>query len=687
MFKNSIALLTETEEVPIGDPFVLRHNGKYYLYPSTRYGYEGILCFTSSNLVDWTYEKLVVENDALIKGAYAPEVIYAYGAFYMTTSPDGHGHYILKADNPLGPFKRITDNIGEMIDGTFILDSKQTLYFARADHRGITINQIDNKGNISHRKDIVLPTGGWTEGPYFIKEKALWYMTYCANFVLSQGYHIDYATTKELNGDYRVGINNPMIVSTKKEFNSLGHSMMVLAPDLRDYYTVYHHLFHTSPQDTFRRVAIDRLQINGRLLATNASNHLQDKPDMPYFYTYEPLKNGFNKRDDAYISPSLVEEDFVAEFNFLDQAFVIYVDYLNEIEHKSITFSDHTVTVSYQSQVYRYPHTFDFDHFKTVRLKRVNEVLDIYIDFVYVMSIPITAQKGYLGFKTNNQTVGYIAYNNLSNINPYIQIPGSILPQIYDKSYDVDTFDDTGYLVYQSGCHYTHRINVEKNGIYQLSVYGKFKESMIDLKINGQMITLSKCDSTYEYMTYDLGLIELMVGKQELIFEMQNGTLYQKAIRIETMDTQLDDTVEHKLGMPKVTWLTKGKFRSFELTFTYDDIIQYKRYGMLINTTHYSTHSAQTEHSYCGYFIGFRDTLLVVDRAAYGLERLYDMPTEVKPKEKIKLKVEINAGYIKVFLNGKYAFSTYDKWAYLQGAFGIYQDYGVSGTYINHETK
>ena len=67
-----------------GDPFVMRHNGVYYLYVSTKDGEIGIKCWESYDLINWTYCGLCA-TDVRTKGAYAPEVYYYNGYFYMYT--------------------------------------------------------------------------------------------------------------------------------------------------------------------------------------------------------------------------------------------------------------------------------------------------------------------------------------------------------------------------------------------------------------------------------------------------------------------------------------------------------------------------------------------------------------------------------------------------------------------------
>ena len=55
-YQNPI-LTAETENAwpgyGFGDPFVMRHNGVYYLYVSTKDGSVGVKCWSSFDLVYW----------------------------------------------------------------------------------------------------------------------------------------------------------------------------------------------------------------------------------------------------------------------------------------------------------------------------------------------------------------------------------------------------------------------------------------------------------------------------------------------------------------------------------------------------------------------------------------------------------------------------------------------------------
>jgi beta-xylosidase len=89
---NTDTLLTSTNPVgnitDIGDPYILKHGGKYYIY-ATSSG-EGFFVWVSSILVDWVQSGLALnrntEGNKWGKGNFwAPEVKYYEGKFYMTS--------------------------------------------------------------------------------------------------------------------------------------------------------------------------------------------------------------------------------------------------------------------------------------------------------------------------------------------------------------------------------------------------------------------------------------------------------------------------------------------------------------------------------------------------------------------------------------------------------------------------
>lgn len=132
------------EEINIRDPFVLVHDGKYYLYGTrgaTCWGEaDGFDCYVGNDLEEFegpfeVFHK--TEDFAPHINYWAPEV-YAYGgAFYMFatffTDGVGRGTHCLKAEQPLGPFVphsdgSITPKEWASLDGTLYVDTDETPY-------------------------------------------------------------------------------------------------------------------------------------------------------------------------------------------------------------------------------------------------------------------------------------------------------------------------------------------------------------------------------------------------------------------------------------------------------------------------------------------------------------------------------------------------------------------------------
>ena len=121
-------------EINIRDPFVLVHEGAYYLYGTrgaTCWGpADGFDVYVSRDLEEWDGPFVCFHNDGSFwadRNYWAPEVYGYQGAFYMFASfkhPSvKRGTAILKAESPLGPFRPhsdgcVTPRDWECLDGT-----------------------------------------------------------------------------------------------------------------------------------------------------------------------------------------------------------------------------------------------------------------------------------------------------------------------------------------------------------------------------------------------------------------------------------------------------------------------------------------------------------------------------------------------------------------------------------------
>lgn len=129
----------KTSEINVRDPFVLKHDGKYYLYgtrgPTTWGLADGFDCYISSDLENWDGPVEIFHNDGDFwadRNYWAPECFFYEGEFYLFAtfnSEERHmGTQILKSDSPSGPFKihsdgPVTPPDQECLDGTLYIDS------------------------------------------------------------------------------------------------------------------------------------------------------------------------------------------------------------------------------------------------------------------------------------------------------------------------------------------------------------------------------------------------------------------------------------------------------------------------------------------------------------------------------------------------------------------------------------
>lgn len=104
-----------TEAINVRDPFVLPHDGRYYLYgtrSATAWGpASGFDCYVSRDLKSWDGPHVVFENDGSFwadRCYWAPECYHHNGAFYLVATFASQqrrlGIQVLRAASPLGPF-------------------------------------------------------------------------------------------------------------------------------------------------------------------------------------------------------------------------------------------------------------------------------------------------------------------------------------------------------------------------------------------------------------------------------------------------------------------------------------------------------------------------------------------------------------------------------------------------------
>lgn len=344
----------------IGDPFVFRFDGKYYLYTSLNGDKKKtgkIPCWSSENLVDWQWEGWAYDPKSSSESsetyiAFAPEVVYYKGWFYMCESRRGQGHYFFRSDKPQGPYTKISENLGMGIDGSFHLASGGKLYFLSAENvyaNRVCWFEIDFIEENGEPKVVVDPTAyhiiddayesGWTEGPGVFARNGYEYLTYAANHVDAPQYRVAYSYAKNaivfgdaenLNSPWdnvtlvSTGIDNPAVPgyasktgnTAVTDYRGLGHSSNVVGPNLDSIYTAYHNagrINYRNENDNTggtRKFNVTQYFTNeGYLLTNGLGNYTRTKPEMPdYSASAAALSDGK--------STESTENVFTAEISF-----------------------------------------------------------------------------------------------------------------------------------------------------------------------------------------------------------------------------------------------------------------------------------------------------------------------------------------------------------------------------------
>ena len=244
------------------DPFVLFYEGKYYMYCTTENDRElvgandfstdtdegdGIFVYVSEDLKNWEKQGYALKRGDAIgeKWLWAPEVLEYRGKFYMVYASEEH-IAIACADHPLGPFKQENKRWlreGMAIDGSFFVDDDGTvyLYYVRLGN-GNRIFVAKMKDDLSGIEEeypecLIEATSPWetldcsiAEGPFTVKHKGLYYLTYSCNHTRCIDYGVGYAISEHPYGPFKRFEGNPILIRSGN-LMGVGHHSFFKACD------------------------------------------------------------------------------------------------------------------------------------------------------------------------------------------------------------------------------------------------------------------------------------------------------------------------------------------------------------------------------------------------------------------------------------------------------------------------
>lgn len=337
----------------MGNAFVMRWNGWYYMYINGDLSTPALPAWKSQDLMIWeevdngVLQKGHIIEDPRVNEAYPPCVYYYDGLFYMfiylknsRNNLPAEGNYILISESPEGPFEFVDkNNDGQPdvytpgatltdIDSDIFVDDDGTTWFMSASSNGIRIHKM------GYGMDEIFygpgdtwildqtSVGGWTEGSNLFKRDGKYYIGYTGSNILSPGYLTAYSTA--LNDDWKnpvqnigygfeQGIDWPLGVKTEDTFRSLGHFSSLLGPDMDGIYYHYFNVNSAGPNCSFN---IDRLIFNGAAMDAAQLQFGSVKPKLPQIRTYSPEKD-FVSENGALLSAASTGTMFTAEFNYI----------------------------------------------------------------------------------------------------------------------------------------------------------------------------------------------------------------------------------------------------------------------------------------------------------------------------------------------------------------------------------
>ena len=405
------------ENYGIGDPFLMRFNGEYYLYASTKDGQYGYKVWKSRDLLQYEY---LGQYDFLNmdgtrtgqQGQYAPEVYYWNGDFYCYGSPAGKGHYVYKSVTglPYGDFQAVTPNLGLAIDGSVFIDDDESMTFLTSGSSAIRAYEMRSMTDIkkSGQVELLSPLVTQTEGPFMMKHNDTYYLTYAGNHVKSTGYRIGYSYSEISPFDgFVYPANNSLALNTIGDFNGLGHSSTVLGPNLDSYYIAYHNL--TSSSGPIRAFNLNRLFIsNNRISMYGPKQNENLVPLAPTYVEYD--STNLKTEGNVKLSQIKTEDRYSVEYNFK-----------NITNSSKLLFSDNGTHDNYialdKDGIYLYINDeliasgtfnsdFDFTKYHSVRLNVENGHYRVFFDNLKKIEVTDAAILG----------SGNVGYENVTDI-------------------------------------------------------------------------------------------------------------------------------------------------------------------------------------------------------------------------------------------------------------------------------
>ena len=661
-YQNPIVVCNDQgEKMDAADPFVMRFNGKYYLYTT---GAEEIRVYESEDLVHWTFKGHCTRNrEGEI--AFAPEVFYWCGAFYMITSPYGRGHYIMKSDSPLGPFDRVTENFGYSIDGSlFAADNGKLYMYNLPGNKSIGIVEIDadtlNPKGVNKSTGVTL--NHWTEGPGMIRRGEWSYLTFTGNHYLSTGYRIAWASRKgDALGRYTQPKDHTLMINSvfKDDFTGLGHSANFYGPDLDSIYTSYHcHAPEQIRHELTRWYCVDRLLTNGGwLYTTGPSDTAMPVPNQPDVRgdAQGDLRD-FADTAEGYFAEVNASSRFTQECNFILNGGEIAWRMGSREGNAALITTDgkniHFVVDGKTIAKANVPELGEASRIHTLRVECTEDILYVYIDTMRLMTVknPAVVADTIGALKCDGTAYSFMAHTAKalgdSDLTAAKAIPGRFEAVHAMNGAMLETVEGPE-LEAQAALlgTATYNVRVAETGAYcfDLTVRAEDAGKTLTLQLNGEALTaiaIPAAPDKADWFTFTSEDIALPAGDHALsiagedvallhISTFAHAVMEEKTWALEKNNRDGIITLGNfaarngalSIGTGKNSFALIGDqgCTDYEMRVTFDMPRQGGGFsGFLMHATHASIHQDQVAEACYGYGIAITNTGLMVRRMNYG---------------------------------------------------------------------
>lgn len=418
----------------VGDPFIYRYNGIYYLICSTQYGQRGVKGWKSVDLLNWEPVDNGVTKRGYIVGdtvdetfdAWASEVYYLDGIFYLVESRNGKGHYVLTSESPEGPFEVLTEStIDNAIDGSMYMDIDGRMVLLTADSCLAAAYFSEDMKTLGEKTMLRSATmTGWTEGPELLTVNGIRYYFYTGNGVSQKAYRIDYsygpANQSIVNQEY-IQQGKNVLLNTADDWYGLGHGCVIMGPDLDSYYLGFHNSFMEG-NSTGRRFNISRLLFNGPdVVMQHTGLYDNIKPNLADYTEFDV--NNLDQVGDFLLSKEATLDSFTVEFNVAGTGKMIF-SYQDNQNYGYLNLNGKTIEIHKvdggQDELVGTVNTyrqFNTNVLHAIRIGYKNGLMDVSFDSQEIANdIEVGAfSKGRVGYTSSYTQKGCLAFNNTSH--------------------------------------------------------------------------------------------------------------------------------------------------------------------------------------------------------------------------------------------------------------------------------